>query len=168
MIHIKDLPFRAIPASEAENVLKAKNGFLSLGGAKKKFAKCIAGGEAALCEVEVVTQFWVDDDDRDIPYGAVLTADKSELCAEGVMCIGGDGFFSAPDAPYERCDVFRELASDDAKRRSAESKKGFVIHYFLGGDEYYKLIVPAWAQDLKLLVPEVDANYGHKCLVSLD
>lgn len=168
MINIKDLPFQPIPASEAENVLKAKNGFLSLGGAKKKFAKCIEEGKAALCEVAVVTQFWVDDDDTDIPYGAVLTPDKSALCSEGVMCVGGKGFFSAPEAPYERFDVCEALENDEAKRRSVESKPGFVIHYFLGKDEYYKLIVPEWAKDLKLFVPEVDSHYGHESLVSLE
>ena len=116
MIHIEDLPFRAIPTFEAENVLKGKNGFLSLGGDKKKFAKCIEEGDAEICEVAVVSEF----------------------------------------------------ENDAAKRQSAESKKGFVIHYFLGRDEYYKLIVPAWAKDLKLFVPELDSHYGHKCLVSLD
>ncbi len=168
MINVKDLPFQIIPTSEAENVLKAKNGFLSLGGAKKKFAKCIEEGKASLCEVEVVTEFWVDDDDNEIPYGAVLTADKSELCIQGVMCVGGAGFYSEPDAPYLRDEVRKEFENDAAKRQSAESKKGFVIHYFLGKDEYYKLIVPGWAADLKLLVPNVDEYCGHNCLIALD
>ncbi len=167
MIHIKDLPFQTIPASEEENVLKAKNGFLSFGGAKKKFAKCIKEGKAELCEVAVVTQYWVDDDDTDVPYGAVLTKEGRELCAEGVMCVGGDGFYSMADAPYLLEDVCEKLESDDA-RQSAESKPGFVIHYFLGGDEYYKLIRPEWAKDLKLFAPHVDDLFGHKSLYSLD
>lgn len=167
MIHIKDLPFRTIPAAEAENVLKAKNGFLSFGGAKKKFAKCIEEGRAELCEVAVVTQFWVDDDDTDVPYGAVLTAEGRELCAEGVMCVGGDGFYSMADAPFEREDVCDRLADDAAMRQSAESVPGVVAHYFLGKDEYYKLIRPEWAKDLKLFAPHVDDRYGHESLVSL-
>lgn len=167
MIHVEDLPFQTIPASEAENVLKAKNGFLNHGGNKKKFAKSIEEGKAGICEVAVASQFWVDEDDSEAPYGVVLTADSRELCAEGVMSFDEGVFFSMPEAPYGRYDAYKEL-SDDGKRQTAECKKGFVIHYFLGKDEYYKLIVPEWANDLKLLVPVLDDNYGRNCLISLD
>lgn len=167
MIHVEDLPFQTIPASEAENVLKAKNGFLNLGGNKKKFAKCIEEGKAGICEVAVASQFWVEEDDRERPYGVVLTKDDRELCAEGVMCFDEEVFFAMPEAPYGRYDAYREL-SDDGKRQAAECKKGFVIHYFLGKDEYYKLIVPKWAEDLKLLVPVLDDNYGYDFLLAPD
>lgn len=167
MTHIEALPFQTIPASEAENVLKAKNGFLNLGGNKKKFAKCIEEGKAGICEVAVASEFWVEEDDTEYPYGVVLTKDGRELCAEGVMTFDEKVFFAQPEAPYGRYDAFKEL-SDDAKRQAAECKKGFVIHYFLGKDEYYKLIVPEWAQDLKLLVPVLDDNYGRDFLIALD
>ena len=166
-MQVKDLPFTKVAASEAANVLSGKSGFLSFGGAKKKLAKAIEEGKAELCEVLVVTQFWVDRQDNEIPYGAVLTKDTRELCEEGVMCISGDGFYSAPDAPYDQYQTYKVLADNEEKRRNAECKPGFVFHYFLGSEELYRLITPAFAADLKLMSTHADDNSYYDSLYSL-
>ena len=169
MIHIGDLPFRAIPTFEAENVLKGKNGFLSLGGDKKKIANCIAEGDAEICEVAVVSEFEIEhEDDPDVPYGVILTTDRRELCVEAVMCCDSKQFFSYNEAPYNQFDACEELADNDEKRETAKCKKGYVIHYYLGKRELYKLIPPEWAADLKLLVPKLDEYGSFDCLYQLD
>lgn len=85
MVHIKDLPFVTVPASEAKNVLKGKSGFLSFGGDKKKLAKCIEAGKAGMCEVAVSGQYELDVDGLKQNYGVILTKDTRELCAESVV-----------------------------------------------------------------------------------
>lgn len=169
MIRVIDLPFQTIPASEAQNVLKGKNGFLSFGGDKKKFAKCIEEGNAEICEVAVISEFEIEhDDEPDVPYGIVLTKDERELCTDAVLCCASTQFFNDRDALYDRFDAYEELADNEEKRKSATCKKGFVIHYYLGKQEHYKLIPPEWAADLKLLTPKLDEYSGHDCLYSLN
>lgn len=168
MFRINDLPFQTIPASEAENVLKGKNGFLSFGGDKKKFAKCIEEGAAEICEVAVISQFKIEhEDEPDVPYGIVLTKDDRELCVDAVMCSGKAPFFKYSETAYDQFDAYEELAENEEKRKSAECRKGFVIHYYLGKNEFYKLIPPEWAADLKLVVPKLDEYAGSDCLYLL-
>ena len=167
MISVKDLPFTKIPASEAANVLAAKNGFLSFGGDKKKFAKSIEEGQAELCEVDVVSQYWVPaGDDDEIGYGVVLTKDGRELVNVGIY--SEKAFYAVAEAPYGRFDMRKNLENDAETRKSASCKPGVVVHYFLGKEEIYQLITPEKAKDLKLLVPDLGGPAYGECLNELE
>ncbi|MBO4914461.1 MAG: hypothetical protein J5449_04565, partial [Oscillospiraceae bacterium] len=155
MVHIKDLPFETIPASEAAKVLKAKSGFLSFGGDKKKFAKCIEEGKAGLCEVVVAGQSELQSGNLSFNYGIVLTKETRELCEEIVLLPSDLGTFFDPQTSVIGIENARkELEADEGKRKALDGKPGYVIHHFIGDLEVYYLLTPEIVGDLAKLAPE--------------
>lgn len=166
MIHVKDLPFETVPASEAAKVLKGKSGFLSFGGDKKKLAKCIEEGKAGWCEVVVAGQSQLDAGGLKFNYGVVLTKDGRELCEECVILPTDLGtFFDPQSSAYGRDNARKELENDEGKRKSLDGKQGYVMHYFIGDLEVFYLLTPELAGNLAKLAPE--ACPSNDCLLPL-
>ena len=94
MIHVKELPFEPIPASEAETLLKGGDPAYTYVHAET-LAKQIENGKAGRCEV-AVAGMWLQKEKESIwdmsgreaenyEMAILLTKDRSRLCAEGVL-----------------------------------------------------------------------------------
>ena len=173
VIHAKNLRFKPVAKSEARNVRGARAGLFGAGKkSRDEFADCIASGEAELCEVSVVSQFWLFAEDASKKdsesYGIVLeTEGNKTLCADGILCVRGERFFSADEAPYDRDNAREALEEDVQRRMNAAGKKGYVLHYRLGERECYRLLAPETANEISRFVSNVEIPYKYHCLVPL-